>query len=455
MSVDQRTTTLDWQQLADGDTIELPTSGYRVSIESVRVRFRGIEYYDEFESFTQNYESQTRSIENPDSKYQISLDTEAPDIPDGAYFDYVDTIFNYTDRGFVEEDAVYEEPDYIGEGALFVSYYQDDDADIDPYEATSELIVRTWYTEITEWTTTDPTVEAVETSDTFAHDGELADAETTEWQDLDIDSDGTTLAISTEEESEVEVQIEYEAIYDPEHWRLADFGTEEDPDNGIWWWRGWTFEVAQPVEAIGLYGGHTGAAEGDAWVALYEADDDDAPQELLASSLVNDARRELHEVSETLLEPDQRYIIAQGSEERADGHYRVDVTDDPAYHEHISEAEGPFVWSTGGDETAILTEDPSGSADPDQTPDIGIQFDVDQRPEAIAIVELEADVEVVQLPLVDPDDEQLEHDGVETVHPDDPEQVLAADLVEPENEEASAVELPTSEGVLAWREHQE
>jgi hypothetical protein len=56
-----------------------------------------------------------------------------------------------------------------------------------------------------------------------------------------------------------------------------------------------------------------------------------------------------------------------------------------------------------------------------------------------------------ELPLVDPDDPNLEDDSVRMQYDS---QTLAADLVDPTDDEASQVRVQTTSGTKAWREKQ-
>lgn len=82
-----------------------------------------------------------------------------------------------------------------------------------------------------------------------------------------------------------------------------------------------------------------------------------------------------------------------------------------------------------------------------------IRYSVQENPSVVEVMRISLGGGKYELPLVDPNDDQLEHDNYR-FHID--EQKLCADLIDPTDEDASPyqIEIP-GKGTLAWRENQE
>ena len=225
---------------------------------------------------------------------------------------------------------------------------------------------------------------------------------------------------------------------------ISNYGSEINPGRGIWFWRGVEFTPADTVTVTGLFGGHTGSP---AWVALYESDGSRTATSLLASASVTDDRRAFHSIDDTTIEEGNNYILAQGSENSGNGHYRADLGD-ISQDRLISDYTGVLRWGSG--DTSRPIDSQGGSRSSNEMPDIGIRYDsITTRPtEPEALLKLTVDGSIEELPFYSINDVQNDelraHIGGDT---------LAADLVPPSRVDRSDMRVHTPQnGTMAWRE---
>jgi len=152
-------------------------------------------------------------------------------------------------------------------------------------------------------------------------------------------------------------------------------------DSGVWWWRGYMFEVAEEISVTALYGSWDSPNPERHRVGLYKVDGSNIPREVLRWEYLTHGRLVRYEINPVELEVGQRYLLAQGGQDRTNGMYRATYNYQDALDLDIITFWHPdndmaVRWTSGGDENYILDKsyDDMGHSE-DDNPDVGFEYE--------------------------------------------------------------------------------